>query len=139
MCDQPYKLANVFVSVLFVVKFRACEHDMPCASEISGNGGNKQAHVESCISATHITSPLSQSLWPRNLTWWWHERLPSIKSHNPLVTWSWEFTKQIKNILPLPQCRWPPNLAGWWHTMRSSHTECHMIFPSRGLMRSYNK
>ena len=33
--------ANNFVSVLFIVKFRVCDHDMPCALVINSNGGTK--------------------------------------------------------------------------------------------------
>ena len=45
--------------------------------------------------------------------------LLSIKSNDPLITWSCEITWQTKNNLyPLLQCLWPPNLEGcnlpWW-------------------------
>ena len=37
------QLVNVSVSVQFIVKFLACEHDMSRALEIISNGGIKQA------------------------------------------------------------------------------------------------
>ena len=37
--------------------------------------------------------------------------LPPIKSHEPLVMWSYEINGQTKTIISLlPQCLWSPNL-----------------------------
>ena len=69
-----YFMASVFVSVLFIAKFRLCKHNMPCALEINSNGSNggfKQEHVESCFSTTkNVASPLPHCLWPPNLAEW---------------------------------------------------------------------
>lgn len=48
------------------------------------------------------------------------ERLPIIMSHDPLITCSCEFTRQIKNIPPLAQWLWPPNLTKCLPTVRGS-------------------
>ena len=45
-------LENVFVSVLFIMKFLLCDHDMPFALAINSNGGFKQEHEKSCSSTT---------------------------------------------------------------------------------------
>ena len=48
-----------------------CEHGRPCALEINSNGGSKRRHLESYLSTTtNIISPLSQCLWPTNVTGW---------------------------------------------------------------------
>ena len=40
------------------------------------------------------------------------EVLLTMKSHEPLITWSCEITWQTKTaISPLSQCLWPPNLV----------------------------
>ena len=40
--------------------------------------------------------------------------LLSIKSHDPLITWFCEITRQTETtISPLLECLWPPNLVGW--------------------------
>ena len=36
-------LANIFLAVLFIVKFRVCEFEMPYTLEINSNGGIKLA------------------------------------------------------------------------------------------------
>ena len=46
----------------------------------------------------------------------YNEGKPSIKLHDPLITWVYV---KIKNIVsPFLQGIWPPNLAGWWLTER---------------------
>ena len=55
----------------YVLKFRGCDHGMPCALEIDSTGGFKLGHVKSCPSTTKtIISPLPQSLWLANLAGW---------------------------------------------------------------------
>ena len=35
----------------------------------------------------------------------YYERIPLIKSHDDIITWSWKITWKTKNIIyPLPQC-----------------------------------
>lgn len=49
----------------------------------------------------------------------YRQRLPIIKLHDPLITWSCEITWQIKNVVSsAPQCMRPTNLAMLWHRMR---------------------
>ena len=44
----------------------------------------------------------------------YNEELPSIKSEDPLITWSCKFMSQIKYVLfLLPQGFWLLNVA-WW-------------------------
>ena len=51
--------------IIYVLKFREWEHDMPCALEIISNGELKRGHVESCPSTTkNILSTLPQDLSP---------------------------------------------------------------------------
>ena len=54
---------------VYVLKFFAFEHVMPCALEINDNDGFKWEHVESCPLNTK-TSPLSQCIWPTNPGGW---------------------------------------------------------------------
>ena len=54
-------LANVFISVFFIVKFRVCEHNMPCTLQINSKDGIKQDDVESCHPTTKNISPLPKS------------------------------------------------------------------------------
>ena len=37
----------------------------------------------------------------------YYDKLPPIKSHNSLNTWSGDVIRKIKNMSPLPQCLWP--------------------------------
>ena len=88
-------LANLFISVPFIVKRRVCDPNMPCALEINSNGGFKQEHVGACSSiAKNIKSPLSQCLAPPNLAGWWLRcrRLPTIKLCDPSITLSSDIT-----------------------------------------------
>ena len=70
---------------------------------------------------THIsttTKPMATK-FGRVVTY--HERLPPIKSHDPLTKWPFEITWQTKIILSLlPECLRPPNLVRLWNTLRSS-------------------
>ena len=44
----------------------------------------------------------------------YHEGLPPIKSHEPLITWPSEIPRQTETIVtPLSEWLWPPNLAEW--------------------------
>ena len=44
----------------------------------------------------------------------YHDGLLPIKSHDPLIMWSCEITRQIKIIVsPLSECLWLSKLAGW--------------------------
>ena len=53
-------LTNVFASVFFIVQFRVCDHNMPCALEINCNNGPYEGDVKSCPSTTKnmISTPL---------------------------------------------------------------------------------
>ena len=78
---------------------------------------------------TKNISLLPQCLWSQNLAGggggglrrgWYpnaHCELLLIKSHNHIITWSWETTWQTKNTSPLPQYLWSQNLAQWWLTL----------------------
>ena len=47
------------------------------------------------------------------------EKLPSIRSHDHLVSWSCEERRQTKIIInTLLQFLWPPNMVGCWLTLR---------------------
>lgn len=41
-------LDTLVINYVSVLKFRVCEHGMPCYLEINSNGGFKQGNVESC-------------------------------------------------------------------------------------------
>ena len=46
----------------------------------------------------------------------------SLKSKNPLITWSCHITWQTKTIIsPLLQWPWPPNVVAWWLTLKDSY------------------
>ena len=65
----------------------------------------------------------------------YHEELPPVKSHDPLITLHYEIAWQYETIIsPLPHCVWPTKLVGCWHTLRGS-----IPITSRGLARSCNK
>ena len=73
-------------------------------------------HMESCSNLA--LQPLKTYLYHNSMVTKlgkvvaYHEGPPSIKSYDPLITWSLEITSQTKSsIPPLPQCPWPPNLA----------------------------
>ena len=45
-----------------------------------------------------------------------------MKSHESLITWSYEITWQTKTIIcPLPQYLWQPNLPGWRLALSGSY------------------
>ena len=77
------------------------------------NGGFKREHEEpysSTIQGIISTAMSMATKLYRVVTY--HEGLPSIKSHNPLITWSYEITWEAGSILsPLRQYLWLPNLA----------------------------
>ena len=54
-------LADVFISVLSIVKFCVCKHNMPFALEINSNGKTNQA-FEILSSTTKNISTVTQSL-----------------------------------------------------------------------------
>ena len=43
----------------------------------------------------------------------YHEGLPPIKSHEPLITWLSGITRQLHEITPLPEWLWLSNLTEW--------------------------
>ena len=43
----------------------------------------------------------------------YHEGLPPIKSHEPLITWLSGITRQLHEITPLPEWLWLLNLTEW--------------------------
>ena len=64
-------MANLFVTVLFIVKFRVYDHHMSCALEINSNDEFQREPVKSCSSINkNVMSPLPQCLWSLNLGWW---------------------------------------------------------------------
>ena len=63
--------------------------------------------------------------------------LPSIKSHIPLITCSWNFTWWIKYVISnKPQWPWSSNLARWLQIMKSFLSQSLKIPWSVGLARS---
>ena len=54
-------LANYCV---YVLKFRECEHGMPCALEINSKSGTKRGHVESFPSINHNKQHISTTTIP---------------------------------------------------------------------------
>ena len=84
-----------------------------------------------------ITMPVVTKLG-RMVTY--HEGLPSIISHDLLITWSCEIIWQTKSIIsPVPQYLWPQNLVGWWLTLRGSYRYSHLTFWLCGLAWSRDK
>ena len=62
-----------------------------------------------------------------------------VKSHDCLITWSWEITRQNKTtISPLSERLWLPNLAEWWHTLMGSCLQSHITLWSH-IVRSCDK
>ena len=52
----------------------------------------------------------------------YNEEIPSIKSQNLLITWSFKVTWQINYVISLlPQNLRSLNLAKWWVTIRGFH------------------
>ena len=77
-------------------------YEMPCMFrscplETNNNGRFKLEHVESCSSTTKTY--LHQCLWPPNLAGWltMMGTHPPIKSHDSLITWSYDITWTTKN------------------------------------------
>ena len=66
-----------------------------CVLQLKSNGDLSE-HVKSCSSTTISTTtmPIVTKLG-RVMSY--YERLPSLKSYNPLITWSCEITQQTKN------------------------------------------
>ena len=91
---------KLFSNFCHTAALSACDQDQnyqndmscafkPCPLEINGNGRFQREHLESSSSATKNTiSPLPQCRIGRTVTY--HDRLQSIKSHDPLIKWSWE-------------------------------------------------
>ena len=71
-----------------------CGHGMACALEINNNAGYERRHIEFRSSATiNIISLLPQCLTTKlRRVVIYHEGLPSITPHDPLITWSYEMT-----------------------------------------------
>ena len=80
-----------------------------------------QGHVIKKI----IISLLLGYLRSQNLAGWalsYLDELRPKKSHDSVMTWCCEITKQTKTIICLlPHCLWSPNLVVWWHTLRGSY------------------
>ena len=76
----------------------------PCPLEIKSNSGLRREHLESSSSATEnvtITTATIATKLDKVVTY--HEGVPPIKSHDPLITWFSEITWQTKIIIsPLP-------------------------------------
>ena len=50
------------------------------------------------------------------------DRFLPLKSHDSLITWSYEITWQTETIIsPIPQCLWLQNFVGWWLNLSGSH------------------
>ena len=61
--------------------------------ELDLSGGFKRERLKSCSSTTkNVTYPLPQCPWPLNVA------LSPIKSHDPLIMWSWEITWQTEHF-----------------------------------------
>ena len=68
------------------------------------------------------------------------ENILSTKSHNPLITWTYRLTWQIKKVLsPFPRGLWQLNYIGGWRLIRSHKLKNHISFCSRGHVRSRDK
>ena len=52
----------------------------------------------------------------------------SIKSHNPLITWTHQVTWRINVISPYPRNLWTPNLAGLWLMIRTKNYKVKCLF-----------
>ena len=67
---------------------------MPCALEINNSAGYERRHIEFRSSATiNIISLLPQCPTTKlGRVVIYHEGLPSITPHDPLITWSYETT-----------------------------------------------
>lgn len=69
----------------------------------------------------------------------YHERLPLVKSHEPLITCSRRITRLSETIISrLPPCLCPPNLTyleqlEWLHSIRSFPSCSHMVLWSCSL------
>ena len=123
---------------------RVPELDKSCAlTKIKMAGVSRHAYAVSHLREVYyicrtvniftITMPMAIKLG-RVVTY--HEWLPPIKSHDPLMTSSCEIMRQNKNIIyPPPHCLEPPNWTGWWLALRSSYLESHIPLDWLGLAR----
>ena len=78
---------------VYTLKFCVCKQDMLCALEIKSNGGFKQGLVKPCPSITANISAITMQMatkFSRAATQ--HEKLPQIKPHDLLITWSCKIT-----------------------------------------------
>lgn len=117
--DQPYSLktlANCFVIVVSIVKFRLCDLNTPCVLEIAVM---EDLTRTVCILAPQplqsITFLLPQYLWPPKSAGWWLilRGLLAIKVKNSLISQSSQTTWQTKTMMStLPYYQRPPILAG---------------------------
>ena len=63
-----------------------------------------------------------------------NKELPSIKSEDPLIAWSYKVTRQIRYVISLlPQDLWPLNLAMWRVNVRGLYMQPfkHVLFKDR--------
>ena len=66
--------------------------------------------------------------------------LPSMKSHNALITWSFKAVWNINPIISLlQQFRWSTNLARWLFTMRSFHPQSYTTVCICGCVKPRDK
>ena len=61
-----------------------------------------------------------------------HDEFSPTKSHDPLITWSFEITCQTRNIISsVSECLWPPNLTGLLFTVICSYPQSHITLWSQ--------
>ena len=72
--------------------------------------------------------------------------LSSIKSHDPLVMWSYEIMWQTEtshlhhhNAYDHQTCLWPLNIAEWRLTLKGTYPQSHMTSKLCGLARQCDK
>ena len=70
----------------------------------------------------------------------YNQKLPSINSHNPLITWSCKVTWNIRSVISsIQRGLWPPNMARWWLTMRSFQPKKYTTLWTYGQVRPRDK
>ena len=90
---------NIFVNIIFIVKFRLCDHDMQCASGKKCNGRINRA-CGTCSSTSkklyiHHHNGCSHQVWQVGDL----DGLPPRKSHYPLILRFCGITWQTKAII----------------------------------------
>ena len=91
------KLINIFVTVPYIVKCRACKHSIPGALEKNVQSSFNLEHMEHCSSTTKSIFPLPQCIWTPTLAGWWL----TIRGVHPFIhttLWSPVFLRSRENL-----------------------------------------